>query len=73
MKFNSYLRDMNLGVAGADQKHIEVFCTGFALFQRRSVGSRHHFAKCSWCSGEPQPAVAGVDGAVLVQLASTKT
>ena len=67
VKYNAFLRDMNLGVRADDVRRIEVLAQDLPCFNgvQLAVDVTLRSALCG--SGEPQPGAAEVDGAVLFQ------
>ena len=67
MKFNAYLRDMNLGVRGTDERRIEVLAQDLLCFNGAQLAIDITLRSAVCASGEAQPSAAEEDGAVLVQ------
>ena len=65
VRFNTFLRDVNVNVAATDERRIEVLAQDFPCFGR-PVGGRHHTAVRAVQSWEPHPKTTDVDGAALV-------
>ena len=67
VKFNAALRDMNLGVPGADERWIEVLAQDLPCFGGAQLAIDITLRSALCATGEPQPGAAEVDGAVLVR------
>ena len=67
VKFNAYLRDINLGICGADERHIEVLAQDLPCFNGAQLAVDITMRSALGASGEPQPRAAEEDGAVPVQ------
>ena len=62
VKFNAFLRDMNLGIRGDDERRIEVLAQDLPCFKGAQLAG-----VLSAPTGEAQPGAAEEDGAVLAQ------
>ena len=67
MKFNAFLRDMNLGVRGDDERRIEVLVQDLPCFTGAQLAVDITLRSTLSASGEAQPGAAEEDGAVLAQ------
>ena len=67
VKFNAFLRDMNLGVRGDDERRIEVLAQDLPCFKGAQLAVDITLRSALSASGEAQPGAAEEDGAVLAQ------
>ena len=67
MKFNAYLRDMNVRVRADDGRQIEVLAQDLPCFGGSQLAVDVTLRSALGRSGEAQPNAAEVDGAVLSQ------
>ena len=67
VRFNVYLRDMNVHVHPEDERHIEVLAQDLPCFGGAQLAVDITLGSALGNSGEPRPHAADVDGVVLVQ------
>ena len=72
MKFNTFLRDMNLGVRGDDERRIEVLAQDLPCFKGAQLAVDITLWSALSASEEAQPGAAEEDGAVLAQAGRDK-
>ena len=72
VRFNVFLRDMNVGVPVGDARRIEVLAQDLPCFGGSQLAVDVTLRSAVSCRGEPQPNAADVDGAVLVQARTDK-
>ena len=65
VRFNMFLRDMNLGVAAVDERRIEVVAQDLPCFGGAQLAVDVTHRSALRCTGEPKPPAADEDGAVL--------
>ena len=67
VRFNVFLRDMNVGVAASDARRIEVLAQDLPCFGGSQLAVDVTLRSALGCSGEPQQDAADIDGAILLQ------
>ena len=67
VRFNAFLRDMNVGVAASDARRIEVLAQDLPCFGGSQLAVDVTLRSALGCSGEPQQGAADIDGAILLQ------
>ena len=72
MLFNTFLRDMNVGVRADDDRRIEVLAQDLPCFGGAQLAVDVTLRSALGSSGEPHPQAAHVDGATLVQARADK-
>ena len=65
MRYNAYLRDMNIGVSSGDERRVEVLAQDLPCFGGAQLAVDVTLVSALCSSGEPQPHAAEVDGVVL--------
>ena len=72
MRFNAFLRDMNLGVLAQDGRRIEVLAQGVPCFAGAQLAVDVTLRSALSCAGSARPRAAFEDGAVLEQAREDK-
>ena len=72
VRFNAFLKDMNVGVSATDDRRIEVLAQDLPCFGGSQVAVDVTFRSALRCSGEPQHNAADVNGATLAQARTDK-
>ena len=67
VRFNAFLRDMNVGVAASVARRIEVLAQDLPCFGGSQLAVDVTLRSALGCSGEPQQGAADIDGAILLQ------
>ena len=67
VRFNAFLRDMNIGVGANDGRRIEVLAQDLPCFGRAQLAVDATLRCALARTGEPHPRAADEDGAVLAQ------
>ena len=62
VRFNAFLRDMNVGVAASDARRIEVLAQDLPCFGVSQLAVDVTLRSALGCSGEPQQGAADIDG-----------
>ena len=65
VRYNAYLRDMNIGVSSVDERRVEVLAQDLPCFGGAQLAVDVTLVSALCSSGEPQPHAAEVDGAAL--------
>ena len=66
VRFNAFLRDMNVNVAATDERRIEVLAQDLPCFEGAQLAVDTTLRCVLSSAGEPHPNTADVDGAALV-------
>ena len=72
MRYNAFLRDMNVGVRASDERRIEVLAQDFPCFGVAQLAIDITLRGVLSSSGEPHSNAADVDGAVLARARADK-
>ena len=67
VRFNAFLKEMNVGVSATDDRRIEVWAQDFPCFGGSQLAVDVTLRSALRCSGEPQLGAADIDGATLTQ------
>ena len=67
VRFNAFLRDMNVHVRADDERRIEVLAQDLPCFGGAQLAIDVTLRSALRSSGEPQPHAADVDGAILLE------
>ena len=68
VRYNAFLRDMNVGVPAADGRRIEVLAQDLPVFGGVQLAADITLRSVLTYNGEPHPHAADVDGAMLVAI-----
>ena len=72
VRYNAFLRDMNVGVPAADGRRIEVLAQGLPCFGGAQLAVDVTLRSALTASGDAQPRAADEDGAVVEQAREDK-